>query len=337
MDIEDASIQGATIYDIASAAGVSPSTVSRVINNKPGVKKATRDRVIKYLNEYNYSPNEAARGLVNQSSKMIGILISDMRTTHHTDGVYFIERELSKLGYCCIIFNTGREEAEKSDYIQILSTRRVEAAALIGSTFQSEMIAESIRTYMPNTPVILANGYLNLPNVYGVIADEQSGVASCVELLVKKGRRNLAFILNDATPSNLLKQNGFCTGIAQHLGTQPHIVLAGIGKDDAYRATCTLMKEHPKTDGIIYSEDLLAVSGMRALKSMGYDVPKHVSVVGINNSAVAEICTPTLTSLDNMLFDLSVTAARNLIDVLQGKHVARKVMILSTLVEREST
>ena len=79
-----------TIYDIARMANVSPSTVSRVVNNYPHVKKTTRARVQKLLEEYHYVPNETARGLVNQSSKMIGILISDIRTTHHTDGVYYI-------------------------------------------------------------------------------------------------------------------------------------------------------------------------------------------------------------------------------------------------------
>lgn len=330
-------LNGATIYDIAQAADVSASTVSRVINNKPGVKKATRERVQRFLEECNYSPNVAARGLVRQSSKMIGILISDLRTTHHTEGVYYMERELSKLGYCCIMFNTGRENREKTEYIQILSSRRVEAAAFIGSTFQSELIEQSIRNYLPNTPVVIANGYLDLPNVYGVIADEQNGVSNCVELLVRKGCKHLAFILNDPTPSNLLKQSGFAAGIAQYVGAKPRIIQAGIGQDDTVQATRALMREHPETDGIIYSEDLLAIWGMRTLHSLGYSIPEQVSVIGINNSAATEICSPTLTSLDNMLFDLSVTAARNLIDVLHGKHVAKKVMILSHIHEREST
>ena len=99
-----------TIYDIAKLAGVSPSTVSRVVNGYPHVKKATRARVLKLLEEHHYVPNETARGLVSQSSKMIGILISDIRTTQHTDGVYYIERELSKQGYSCLIYNTGVAE-----------------------------------------------------------------------------------------------------------------------------------------------------------------------------------------------------------------------------------
>lgn len=330
-------MRDATIYDIARAAGVSASTVSRVINKKPGIKQATRELVEGYLEQFNYSPNEAARGLVNQASRMVGILISDIRTTHHTDGVYYMEREFSKLGYGCIMFNTGRGEGEKADYIQALSARRVEAAALIGSSFQCEQVEEAIRTYMPGIPVVLANGVLDLPNVYGVVADERGGVESCVRLLWEKGRRNLAFLRNDATPSNRLKQEGFEAGTARFPGLTAHVMETGLEREGAYEATLRLMKERPQTDGIIYSEDLLAVYGLKALRHLGLPVPGRVSVIGINNSTLAQLSVPTLTSLDNMLFDMSVTAVRSVMDALQGNHAAKKVMILSNIVEREST
>ena len=86
-----------TIYDIAKSAGVSASTVSRIINHKEGVRESTRRRVEALLREHHYSPNETARGLVNQATRIIGILLMDIRTLHHTDGVYYIERELEKL------------------------------------------------------------------------------------------------------------------------------------------------------------------------------------------------------------------------------------------------
>ena len=75
-----------TIYDIAKKAGVSASTVSRVINNYQYVRKDTREKIQKLLDESNYIPNAAARSLVTQSSRMVGVLIADLRTTHHTDG-----------------------------------------------------------------------------------------------------------------------------------------------------------------------------------------------------------------------------------------------------------
>ena len=77
-----------TIYDIARIAGVSASTVSRVVNNKPGIKEETRKQILALLEQYDYSPNETARGLVNKASRMIGILIEDIRYAHHVDIAY---------------------------------------------------------------------------------------------------------------------------------------------------------------------------------------------------------------------------------------------------------
>lgn len=88
-----------TLYDIAAIANVAPSTVSRVVNGVPGISKSTRTKVQRVLDAYHYVPNETARGLATQSSKLIGILISDIRLTHHADGVFYVEQELAKRGY----------------------------------------------------------------------------------------------------------------------------------------------------------------------------------------------------------------------------------------------
>ncbi len=327
-----------TIYDIAKKAGVSASTVSRVINDKDGVNKKTREQIQKILEECHYSPNEAARGLVNQASKIIGILISDIRTTHHTEGIYFMEREFTKLGYCCIIMNTGSDDESKVRYIKILNQRRVEAAVLIGSTFQSDLVKKAIAEYMFNIPVIIFNGYMDLPNIYGVVSDEQNGVLNCVKLLVDRGRKNLVFVIDRYTPSNKLKMLGFEMGVRQWCDrNNPIIYETKSTLNDSYETTCALMREHPEINGIIYVVDLLAVGGIRALQDMKLIVPDDVAVIGVDNSIYSEICSPSLTSLDNKLFDLSVAAARNLIYVIQNKHVIKHMMIVSSIVEREST
>lgn len=329
---------GMTIYDIASALGVSASTVSRVINNKSGVHRETRKKVLRYLNEHHFSPNETARGLVNQASGIIGILVSDMRITHHTEGVYYMEREFVKLGYCCIIMNTGPAEEEKAAYVRILSQRRVEAAVLIGSTFQSDLVKRAIQEYLPATPIIIANGCLDLPNVYGIIADEQNGVSNCVKLLADRGKRKLAFVVDRYTPSNSLKQLGFETGARQWCpGAEFVIWPSESGQQGACDATKALMSAHPDVDGIVYAVDLLAIGGLRALRELHIDVPGRVAVIGVDNSVYAETSVPPLTSLDNKLLDLSVIAARNLIDVIQNKPITKNIMIISSIVERETT
>lgn len=328
-----------TIYDIARMADVSATTVSRVLTNNPHVNKATRARVQKYIDQCHYVPNETARGLVTQSSKLIGILISDLRLTHHADGVFYVEQELAEHGYLCLILNTGVEEASMAKHIQLLSQRKVDAAVFMGSIYQTETVKQAITTYMSQTPVILCNGYLDLPNVYGVIADERFGVANCVELLIRKGKKHLAFLMDRATPSNLAKQQGFEFAVLHDLpGQSPLVVVSGNStRFGALEATADLLKQHPETDGIIYADDVQASVGIRALQQMGKRIPEDVAVIGINNSFYAEMSTPALTSLDNMLYDQSMTAAKTILDILGGNRVNKRVVLCSEIVERETT
>ena len=327
-----------TIYDIAKMAGVSASTVSRVINNKDGVRKETRERISQLLKQYNYIPNETARGLVNQSSRIIGILIADIRTTHHTDAVYFIERAFAKQGYCCLILNTGTDPQEQAHYIQLLSQRKVDAAIFIGSIYQNDAIRQAVQTYLASTPIVLFNGYLDAPNLYGIIADEEGGVRSCVKLLAEKGRRHLGFIVNQDTPSNLLKQSGFRLGMAMYCPDQPPCIeKLREDEENSVAATRRLLKANPVIDGIIYSEDLLALAGLQAMLEDGIRVPQQIAVVGINNSLYAQTSYPPMTSLDNMLYDLSMLAVHSLLQLLRGERVNQKMILGTQIVERKTT
>lgn len=328
-----------TIYDIAKEAGVSASSVSRVINNRPGVNAATRQKIVKLMEKYNYSPNAIARGLVSQSSKTIGILVADIRNIHHTDGAYYIEREMAKLGYCCIILNTGNKEEDKVSAIQMLERRRVEGVVMMGSVFQSEEIYRALENNLSNVPVVMVNGWLKLPNVYGILSDEQGGVEQCVQFLASKGRSRIAFVCDiPFTPSNLLKEKGYLNSMhalgmdGREWSYQTDNTLEG-----GYEATMRLLKDHPNVDGIVYSVDLLATGGLHALAAKRISVPSRVAVIGINNSMYAEICTPRLTSLDNKRLDSSILAVRTLTDCLSGRKVTRRMMLLPDLVERDST
>lgn len=327
-----------TIYDVAAKAGVSAATVSRVVNNRPGVNKQTKARVKQVLEECHYVPDVTARSLVYQSSKMIGILISDIRTTHHTDAVYYIERMLAPMGYCCLIFNTGTDEQEQVHNIEILGQRKVEAAILIGSIYQNEAVKTAISNYLPHVPVILLNGYINLSNVYGIVADEMEGISNCVQLMANKGRNHVVYVYDHDTPSGQSKCQGFKKGVGLYYeGQTPLMVKTDGTHDGAYATLKKLMLEHPETDGIVFADDRLALIGLRCLTDMKITVPRQVAVIGVNNSQYAKTCIPTLTSLDNMIYDLSLIAVRNMQSLMQGERVSRRMMIYSEVVEREST
>ena len=331
--------QDSTIYDIAEKAGVSASTVSRVINNYPYVNKETRARVLKVIAESNYIQNDSARSLATQNTRMAGILIADVRTTHHTEGVYYVEHEFSKNGYSCLIYNTGTDPEQQARYIQILSQKKVEAVVLMGSVFQNVTVQNAIMVYLPNTPVAICNGYLDGANIYGVLSDEHGGVMNAVRMLASKGRKNIAFLTNRLTPSNQEKLDGFNDGFKLYVkgGSSEVIEIQSSEVSDYMEATRQLMKAKPKTDAIIYSEDYIAMAGLHVLYEMGISVPGQVAVVGMNNSRYAQISNPALTSIDNMLYDTSLVAVRNLLEVLKGERVNHRMSIGTNIVERSST
>lgn len=329
-----------TIYDIAKEAGVAASTVSRVINNKPGIKAETRIKVQELLKKYNYTPDAAARGLVMQSTKMVGILIVDIRVTHHIDSAFVIEQELTKRGYCCITMSTGPTDERKAEYIRILEQRRVEGVILMGSMFSTEAVKQSIREHLPKVPVVIVNGYLDLPNVSGVVVDEDAGVEKCIDLLVGKGKKKIAFILDAHSPANSRKQQGYYQGIRKHGGSETDFMMYEAVESSVrggYDATVQVLKDHPDVQGIIYSIDLVAVGGVRAAHDMGYRVPEQLGLIGIDDSIYGEICMPKLTTLNNRLQELSETAAGILWEGLEGKPQNKMLMLFSEIIEREST
>lgn len=330
-----------TIYDIAKEADVSASTVSRVINKKKGVNQQKRIQIEELLKKYNFEPDASARGLVSQSTKIIGILMSDIRTSHHAEGAYFIEQELKKYGYNCIIINSGFSDKTREESIRTLFSRRVEAVVLIGSTFQTKNIKKAIQKYLKNLPVIIENGYIDLPNVYCVLANEQDGIADCVRFLHTKGKKHPAFINLPDTPSSRLKVLGF-ESASQELFPQQQPCILKIEADSdewqaSYKTTLKLMKEHPKTDSIIYATDLMANAGVLALQKSGYHIPEQIAVIGVDNSIYARITSPALTSLDNKMELLSITCSHVLVNILNKIEAPNKMMIFSNIVEREST
>ena len=330
-----------TIYDIAKEANVSASTVSRVINKRDGISAETREKVEALLRKYNFSPDVVARGLVMQSTKMIGILMEDLRVVHHTESAYLIERAMTSQGYCVITMSTGSTEEEKANYIKILGERRVEGVILMGSAFESENVKLHITKHLAHVPVVIVNGYLDLPNVSGVIVDEFTGVENCVKLLHQKGFKQIGFCLAGSSPSGLRKRNGYMSGMLACGAKSWELLVFQYESakifELGYQRTKEILNEHPTIEAMIYSDDLIAVGGLKAALEMGRAVPSQFSIIGINNNDYCEICTPTLSTLDNRLVKISEMAADILINQLREPHEGKKLEIETRIIERETT
>ena len=330
-----------TIYDIAKVAGVSASTVSRVINDMPGVNPETRERIRRLLEENDYIPNEAARGLVKNASRLIGVLLPDFRSAHLTEGSYAIAKQLSRMGYDALFANVSRDQIESS--IRLLGQRSVEAAVLMGSYFERPETAPAIRKYLADVPVFLINGQISLHNVYCVLADEQGGVRRCVRLMAEQGRKKIAFISDADTPSTRRKEKGYLKGLQElneASSTQYERVICSCAERSAEGGRAAVRKilaGHPDTDAVICSIDVIGSGAVQELLRQGRSVPGDTAVIGIDNSVYATLAIPLLSSLNNRIEETSAMVSENIARALAGEKIPHNVVLDTSLVERETT
>lgn len=326
-----------TIYDIAELAGVSATTVSRVINGKSGVKPETKRKVQKLLDEYQFQLNENARGLSTNVTKLIGILVADIRNAHYTEVAYVIETHLLRQEYCSIIVNAGSDQEQMAYSIQILKQRQVDGVIIIGSIFQNDYVKRAIEQHLSKVPIVFANGYLELPNVYGALVDEFQGTKDCVELLFQRGYRHVAFVGKLHTVSNRLKAGGYESAVAEKGCEVIKVELTKTTLSEcSFQPMDELLKSHPEVDAVIFSNDFLAGEATHYFRQKNISVPGQMGIVGINNDKFCQIACPRITSLDNKMPELGLLVTETLLGVLQGQKKVKKVMIFSEIVERES-
>lgn len=331
------------IYDISEKAGVSIATVSRVINGSDNVSEKTRQKVLSVMKEHGYTPNAFARGLMLNTMHTIGIMCSDSSDAYLANAVFHLETELRSNGYDSILCCTGYELENKQKYLKLLSRKKVDALILAGSSFldmkpeNNEYIARAARQF----PVMLMNGYLDKPGIYSVVCDDCSAVENAVSSLIEDGRRRILFLYRSQSFSAAEKQIGYRNALKKY----------GIEMDEALIRQCPKTKHLDKVeefleevsregiafDAVLASEDFWAVGAVKYAKHRGLAIPKDLSVIGYNNSQLAQCCEPELTTVDNKVEQLSKTTVHLLMQILEGSTIPSKTILEAELVRRATT
>ena len=329
-----------TIYDIAKEAGVAPSTVSRVLNNKNLINMKTREKVEAVIKKHNFIPNSLARGLTTKESKSIGLLTSDLRDIHFASIAVQIEKELSKYGYSDLLCNTSNDFHEKLKYIRLLAEKRIDGLILIGSAFNDIYVETALLDYLDNIPIVIANGTLNRKNVHSVIVDVKYGISLCLDHLKAKGHQNILFVtINERLFSSEQKLLGFKEKMKE-LGlkvSEDHIFACAPTPDGGYEVIDRILASKVEFTAIMFCNDLMAFGGANRLIELGYSIPKDIAITGFNNSNYSRFMVPTLTTVDNKYEMLSIFTTQLLIGLLEGKDVNSDLTIKPTLVVRQST
>lgn len=326
------------IYDIATKAGVSIATVSRVLNGSPNVSAKTKERVLRVIEEEGYTPNVFARGLNLNTMKMIGILCTDVSDIYYAKAVSIIENALRQYGYDSLLCSTGNKLGDKQKYIDLLLAKRVDALILIGSTFKEECDNSHIEKAASKVPTIIVNGLIDVPNTYCVTCDEYTAMYNNVVSLVKKGCYDILYLYDVESYSGMQKLNGYRAALKDCGLPVPSTLALKVDKEPAAieAAVTHFIEKGISFSAVLASEDLLAISAMHALSKKGYRIPEDISVVGFNNSLLCECSMPKLTSVDNMVDTLCSTAVNVLRDVFDNKTVTSKMTLSAKLVERDT-
>lgn len=329
------------IYDVSKKAGVSIATVSRVLNGNSNVTEATRQKVRNAIAELNYIPNVFARGLGLNTMKTIGIMCADSSDIYLANAVYFLEQELRKNGYDAILCCTGYDYAAKKDYLDLLLSKRVDGVILVGSHFVSETEDGENRYIIEaaaKLPVFLLNGFLEGDNIYSVLCNDREAVYNATALLVQSGCRRIVYLYSSNSYSGMKKLTGFrdaCKDFADRIDSASNIFCT----KDIMQAKKTLSALYQKTpfDGVLASEDTLAVGAVKFAYENNIAVPSCLQIIGYNNSVLAVCTEPELTSVDNRIQQLSADAVRLLMQVLSGETVPSKNVFAAEIIKRNTT
>ncbi len=323
------------IQTVADKAKVSVATVSRVINKTAKVSKDAERRVLSAIKELGYLPNALAKGLrTNNSLKLIGIICTDVTDFYYAQAVAALERELRTRGFESLLACTGNDTAVRYEALNGMLRKNVDAIILVGSVF-SEQNNPNIKRAASLLPVFIINGIIDCENTFSVYCDDFAAMVECCRALIDSGRRNILYLYDADSFSGRRKADGFKFA-ADQAGIDYKMLKCEKETKSVENTVSVALNNDRNVDAIAASEDFLAVAALNCAQEAGFSVPESIAVTGYNNSTIAELSRPKLTSVDNRIDDICIKAVQELSDVLNGNNAPKSTEIPYRIVKRQS-
>lgn len=334
-----AEIGKATRKDVARLAGVSETIVSYVINNNRYVADDKRKRVLMAIRELNYKPNSIARALKGKGSNHI-LFIADKISTEHFG---ILVEEMDKIAYDQGYLISLLGKRNNDDFVSQVVSRQPDGIIVSSVSFHEKYL-QMLVDY--GVPVVLIGNriYHNLDSRIGVInSGVLQGMQDSVQLLIKKGRRNIVYIDRISSHGNFsdmddLRYRGFCEYMKQSsLPFSKDSIFTGYQtEEELYSALVHRLSSGAKLDGIIARNDNLAAVSLLAITECGLHAPRDVSIVGFDNSRISKITTPKLTTVQIDRSGMAKAIMVMMDGMINGKSPATQEF-KTQLIEREST
>lgn len=325
-----------TIADVAALAGVSPTTVSRVLNNRGYLGQATKDKVAQAMAELHYRPNEVARALLGQRTRVVGVILPTVALPFFGEVAVSLEHALAERGYRTLLCNSlGRSEVER-DYLLQLEGNRVDG---IISGAHNDSIPEYAATRLP---VVTIDREL-APHIPNVRADNTSGGRLATELLVRRGARRPVLFTSTSGPRNL-REAGYRAVLAE-AGIEPTVVTVKFGTPEPERSrsiNAALDDLGDSIDAVFATDDLTACAVVDWARRNGRAVPDDLRVIGFDGTSALRAAVPWLTTVQQPIRQICRAAVEILLQRIEDGPAAEQpavapVEFAVTLIEGSTT
>lgn len=330
---------GVTIVDIARYAGVSKSTVSRVLNADPHVSAGARERVREAMKALDFKPNAAARSLVLKKSNSFSMIVQDIRNPYYSHASWIAEHFFHQNGYDLVIHNADNDPRMEQEILESIQYRGVDGVLSIGGSRKVTNVLDfHLRVKLP---LVLVDREVPECGIPTINLDNRLGGRLAAEYLLGLGHQAIAFATSEFTGPEQQRGEGFLDLIRQ-LGLEfPADYLISQSEELWSEGRCPqlaeLIEKGRTPTAVFASNDVKALQVIRVLKEHGLRVPADVSVVGYDDTPLVSIVVPALTTVHQPFENMVETGARLLLDMARGKVVeATQQLFEPWLVERES-
>ena len=325
-----------TIKDIAKAAGVSHTTVSRALNGNPAISAETTTRIRNLAQQMGYTPSAVAQSLLSQQTWTIGMVITTIADPFVAQVVQGVEQVAQAADYSVFLTSSHNNPQQELAVVETLQRRRVDAiivtSSRVGSLYSSQL--DQIQV-----PIVLINNQEEGEYLRSVAVDDEQGSQLAVEHLIALGHRRIGYIgTNNRPGSNRRRIAGYKAALrAAGIDFDPDFIINPTAQADLDRGQAGLSLYHSlRATAIFCYNDLMAIGLLMACRQHGVVVPDHLSVVGFDDIEAAQYVSPPLTTVSQPRLKLGQLAMKMTLDLL-GEEDVHDLVLACELVVRKSS
>ncbi|OGO31827.1 MAG: hypothetical protein A2Z16_08020 [Chloroflexi bacterium RBG_16_54_18] len=334
-----------SIIDVARLANVSIATASRVLSGSSHpVSDERRARVLEAARTLNYSPSALAKAMVTGDTYIVGVIIGDATDPYFATIIRGVEDFARTQGYLVIVCNSDRVPAMELRYLNTLNDYRVDGVIFAGGGLIDEdylrAMEQILEIFRERKAACVSLGKHLFPSV-SVLVDNVQVIQEAVDYLIGLGHSSIAYISGPGLLTTAeLRLNGYKMALKRHAIEQnPELILKGDFTYEAgLRAARVIDALAKKPTAVLASNDLMAIGCLVGLKELGYKIPEDISVMGIDDIAIAQFVDPPLTTVSLPLYELGKVGMESLIKLRYGEmKISDTLLLPHQLVVRKST